>query len=241
MSYTQQGGGGGRSRNNKNMLDYVCFVCDEYGTNTCGTSVIFLGFIGFYILSFLWDIFVIRGGYLALGISELPSCVGRTEYFSISPALVLVMLFCACFHAISLVWIIGFVHSKNIGNCNDCWAGRGNMVDVPTEYNSRAICIPMCCFDLLMIIQFGLSLYVYLFLEQLIEYEPETYVDKFCIGYDETEEAFEWMQISLFFFIGTIMMGCLYCCLIRIATNGMFIIYVLYMIYVYAPIYIYRY
>ena len=212
-------------REYSSFFDGLCICCDEQGSPSCRTSIIFLGFVAFYLLSFLWDIFVIVGGFQALSISELHACIDRAEYFSISPVLVLVLLFVACFHAIALVWIIGFVHSKPIVNCRwyDCCFGR-ECVDVPTEFCSWTICIPFLCFDMLMIIQFGLSLYVYLFLEQLIEEEPDEFVDRFCIGYDQVEEAYMWMLLSIIFFILTILTGCLYCCLIRIATNDISIL-----------------
>eukprot|EP01083_Nonionella_stella_P250940 866368_1 len=211
-----------RRRNEGSFFKIFCEPCNEIGSHTCGTSIIFLGFVGFYILSFLWDIFVIRGGYLSLSIAQMPSCVNRAGFENISPTLVLILLFIACFHAIALVWIIGFVHSTQL--TNSCLGAE--LIDVPTEWPKICgrqcewgIVIPFTCFDVFMIIEFGLSLYVYLFLQQLIEDEPEQFVDKFCINFEEVEEAFEWMQISLIFFIGTIFMGCVYCCLIRIATN----------------------
>lgn len=204
-----------------------CGDCLTCGTDTCPTSIIFAGFVAFYIFSFLWDVFVIRGGFLALSISQMPACVDRAGFDAMSPALILSLLFIACFHAISLVWIIGFVHSKQL--TNDCLGAE--IVDVPSEWpkicNMRcemAICLPFTCFDALMVAQFALSLYVYLFLQQLIEEEPENFVEKFCIGFEETEEAFEWMQFSLFFFTGTVLMGLVYCCLIRVATNDVSIL-----------------
>ena len=107
----------------------------------------------------------------------------------------------------------------------------GEMIDVPTEWPSLcgtgcewAICIPLTCFDFFMILQFGLSLYVYLFLEELIYDEPEAYVDKFCIGYEEVEDAYMIMFLSLIFFILHIISSFIYCCLLRIATNDLSIL-----------------
>ena len=178
--------------------------------------MIFAGFVTFYVLSFLWDIFVVRGGYLSLSITQSAPCVERTGW-SISPSICLVLLFAACFHAVSLVWMIGFIHSKQL---SPRWSdGDFGILDVPKQWLSPFICVPFCFYATTMMIQFGLSLFVFLFLEQLIEEEPEQFVDKFCVGYEETEEALEWLQISLFFFLGTLVTGCIYCCLLRIATD----------------------
>lgn len=213
-----------QNRRSNNIGQAGFTIC---GTASCQTSIIFAGFIAFYIISFLWDIFTILGGYNALFISQMPNCVSRAGFDAIDPALVLVLIFIACFHAISLVWIIGFIHSKAMSQ--NCLGGE--MIDVPTEWPSVcgtgcewAICIPLTCFDLFMIIQFGLSLYVFLFLEQLIYDEPETFVDKFCVSYEDTEEAYSFMFIALIFFILHIISSCIYCCLLRVATNDVSIL-----------------
>merc|ERR1719216_400632 len=54
--------------------------------------------------------------------------------------------------------------------------------------------------------------------------EPETFVDKFCIGYEEVEEAYEFMFLSLIFFVLHIISSCVYCCLLRVATNDLSIL-----------------
>merc|ERR1712176_257233 len=75
-----------------------------------------------------------------------------------------------------------------------------------------------------MVIQFGLSLYVFLFLEQLLYDEPETFVDKFCIGYEDVEDAYYMLFLSIIFFVLHIISSCIYCCLLRIATNDLSIL-----------------
>merc|ERR1712176_1412245 len=75
-----------------------------------------------------------------------------------------------------------------------------------------------------MVIQFGLSLYVFLFLEQLLYDEPETWVDKFCIGYEDVEDAYYMLFLSIIFFVLHIISSCIYCCLLRIATNDLSIL-----------------
>lgn len=107
----------------------------------------------------------------------------------------------------------------------------GEMIDVPTEWPSVcgsgcewAICIPLTCHELFMVIQFGLSLYVFLFLEQLLYAEPSAFVDKFCIGYEEVEEAYYMMFLSIIFFVLHLIGSCLYCCLLRVATNDISIL-----------------
>lgn len=183
--------------------------------------MIFLGFVVFYTLSFLWDIFTIRGGYLSLAIAQSAPCVDRAGFTNIGPGLVLVLLFTACFHAVSLVWMIGFLHSKQ---ARGGWRSGGELVDVPKDWLSPFFCVPNCCFETLMVIQFGLGMYVYLFLEQLVEEEPEAFVERFCVGFEEAEAAMEWMQLSLVFFVGTLVSGCVYCCLVRVATDDISIL-----------------
>merc|ERR1712048_882978 len=87
-----------------------------------------------------------------------------------------------------------------------------------------AICIPLTCHELFMVIQFGLSLYVFLFLEQLLYAEPSVFVDKFCIGYEEVEEAYYFMFLSIIFFVLHVIGSCVYCCLLRVATNDISIL-----------------
>mmetsp|Transcript_51804 Transcript_51804/g.82637 ORF Transcript_51804/g.82637 Transcript_51804/m.82637 type:complete len:252 (-) Transcript_51804:54-809(-) len=208
------------ARQTSSLFPMDCAPCTACSAS-CPTSMIFLSFVAFYIFSFLWDIFILLGGWSALPISQSPACVARSGYDNISPALVLVLLFIAVFHATALVWIIGFVHWKSVSShclTSEYWS-NGHCVDVPTEYCHPSLYIPFCCFDLLMIVQFGLSLYVFLFLNDLVENQPESYVDRFCGGYDDTEEAMLWMQISIYFFIGTCFMGCVYGVFIMIATN----------------------
>eukprot|EP01083_Nonionella_stella_P171591 586408_1 len=212
-------------RSSANCCNSLCEPCNCGGN--CDSSILFAGFIAFYILSFLWDIFVIRGGYLALAIAQSSTCVNRTGFSNISPELILCLLFVACFHGISLVWIIGFMHSKAITNR---WLG-GELIDVPREWPKIcgftcdwAICLPGTLYEALLIAQFGLSVYVYEFLDDLNEVEPGEYVDHFCIGLDEAEEALMWMEISLVFFMCTVVMSCVYGCLIRIGTNDVSIL-----------------
>jgi len=185
--------------------------------------MIFLGFVAFYFISFMWDIFTIRGGYLSLAIAQSAPCVDRTGFANIGPALILVLLFTACFHAISLVWIIGFLHSRTAAGG---WRNGGRLVDVPGkgDWLSPFFCVPNCCFETLMVIQFGLGLYVYLFLEQLVEEEPEAFVERYCVSFEDAEAAMEWMSLSMVFFVGTLVSGCVYCCMIRVATDDISIL-----------------
>mmetsp|Transcript_22745 Transcript_22745/g.36521 ORF Transcript_22745/g.36521 Transcript_22745/m.36521 type:complete len:243 (-) Transcript_22745:17-745(-) len=195
---------------------YICGCCP-----ICPPTILFLGFIGFYALSFLWDMFVLYGGWKTLALSQASSCVDRAGFENLTPTLIVVLLFVVIFHAIALIWIIGFVHWKSVSN--NCFSPEywtnGHVVDVPESYCHPTLYIPFCCFDILTIIQFGLSFYVYLFLEDLMEDEPETYVDNFCVSFEDAEEAFEMTQLSLFFFLGVIIMGCVYSCFIMMATN----------------------
>merc|ERR1712150_131507 len=60
--------------------------------------------------------------------------------------------------------------------------------------------------------------------EQLVEYEPAPFVERFCVSLEDVEDAFLYMQMSLMFFGLTLLMGCVYCCLIRVATKDISIL-----------------
>ena len=168
------------------------------------------------------------GGWTALPITQSVPCLERAGYSNISSEFVLVMMFGAVFHAVSLLWIMGFVHTKDMARSSRTIVyvrpGVPRDVPMPTDWLHPMLCCPFLCLDVSMVVTVGLSLYTFFFLEQLMEYEPETFVDRFCVSLDDTEEALLWMQISLMFFGMTLLMGCVYCCLIRIATKDISIL-----------------
>ena len=187
-----------------------------------------LNSVVFYLISFLWDVFVLLGGWTALPITQSMACLERAGFSNMSSEFVLVMMFCAVFHAVSLVWIMGFVHSKDVPRTSRTIVyvrpGQPRDVPPPNTWLHPLICCPFICLDVSMVVTVGLSLYTFLFLEQLMEYEPEPFVDRFCVSIDDTEEALLWMEISLMFFGLTFLMGCVYCCLIRVATKDVSIL-----------------
>jgi len=203
---------------------FLCSPC----TPSCGTSLIFLGFVTFYLISFLWDVFVILGGWTVLPITQQMACLERAGFSSMSSEFVLVMMFGAVFHAVSLIWIIGFVHTRDLPRSRrtDLWIRPGVPRDVPLpkEWYHPALMAPFICLDVSMMVVLGLSVYTFLFLDQLMEREPEAFVDRFCISLEDTEEAFLWMEMSLMFFAMSFAMGCIYCCLIRVATKDVSIL-----------------
>lgn len=179
----------------------------------------FTAFALFYLTSFAWDACLIRGGYLSLPMLQLSECVS-SNYFSdiINSAMVIVLIFAACTHAIVLVWIFGYLHSSNIST--DCFIGLKSTL--PTaKWCHLSLCVPWVIWYMLSILLFGLCLMLFLFDFDIKNndfnegiYNHYRYQE--CGGEVLVETSNFWMFLSLILFGFLFVLQYLYCTLLRV-------------------------